>query len=168
VPESGVKLTEPRTVNTDLIEDFLGSGAIAQGPIPPNSWAFDKDFKGWGPTANADLAKQKLAEGGQPNGFKFTFDVNNSTRRVQISQLIQEQLRAVEMEMTILILESGPYGDRRPSLEYVSRLATWSGRRHDQQHVLALRDEGCEQLRVVLEPRRGQAVGYNPHQPGPG
>jgi peptide/nickel transport system substrate-binding protein len=54
--------------------------------------------------------------------------VNNSTQRVQISQLIQEQLRAVGMEMEILILEPGPYGDRRPSLEYVSRLATWSGR----------------------------------------
>jgi peptide/nickel transport system substrate-binding protein len=187
VPDSGVKLTELRTGNVELIDDFLvrdantikddpsftvsmlpglgylrvelnhskppfdnkalrqafaaavnrsaidkvvflGSGAIAQGPIPPNSWAYDKDFKGYGPTANQDLAKQKLAEGGQPNGFKFTFDVNNATQRVQISQLIQEQLRAVGMEMEILILEPGPYGDRRPSLEYVSRLATWSGR----------------------------------------
>ena len=187
VPESGVKLTELRTANADIIDDFLvrdantikddptfkvsmlpglgylrielnhskppfdnkalrqafaaavnrsaidkvvflGSGAIAQGPIPPNSWAFDKDLKGWGPTANPELAKQKLAEGGQPNGFKVTFDTNNSTQRVQISQLVQEQLRAVGIELEILILEPGPYGDRRPSLEYVSRIATWSGR----------------------------------------
>ena len=71
---------------------FQGSGAIAQGPIPPNNWAFDKELKGWGPVANVELAKQKLAEGGQPNGFKVTFDTNNSTQRVQISQLIQEQL----------------------------------------------------------------------------
>jgi peptide/nickel transport system substrate-binding protein len=187
VPESGVKLTELRTANADIIDDFLvrdantikddpgfevsmlsglgylrielnhskppfdnkalrqalaaavnrsaidkvaflGSGAIAQGPIPPNSWAFDKELKGWGPTANPELAKQKLAEGGQPNGFKVTFDTNNSTQRVQISQLVQEQLRAVGIELEILILEPGPYGSRRPSLEYVSRIATWSGR----------------------------------------
>jgi len=187
VPDSGVKLTELRTANVDVIDDFLvrdasalksdpnfdvsmipglgylrvelnhskppfdnkalrqafaaavnrtaidrvvfqGSGAIAQGPIPPNNWAFDKELKGWGPTANVELAKQKLAEGGQPNGFKVTFDTNNSTQRVQISQLIQEQLRAVGIELEILILEPGPYGARRPSLEYVSRIATWSGR----------------------------------------
>jgi peptide/nickel transport system substrate-binding protein len=187
VPESGVKLTELRTNNVEIIDDFLvrdantikddptfevsmlaglgylrvelnhskppfdnkalrqafaaavnrtaidkvvflGSGAIGQGPIPPNSWAYDKDLKGWGPTANPELAKQKLAEGGQPNGFKVTFDTNNSTQRVQLSQLVQEQLRAVGIELEILILEPGPYGDRRPSLEYVSRIATWSGR----------------------------------------
>lgn len=187
IPDSGVKLTELRTGNTDFIDDFLvrdantakadpnlevsmipglgylrvelnhskppfdnkalrqafaaavnrtaldrviflGSGAIAQGAIPPNSWAFDKDLKGWGPTANVELAKQKLAEGGQPNGFKFTFDTNTPTQRVQISQLVQEQLRQVGMEMEILILEPGPYAARRPSLEYISRLATWSGR----------------------------------------
>lgn len=187
VPDSGVKLTELRTGNSDFIDDFLvrdanslkndpsfevsmlpglgylrielnhskppfdntalrqafaaavnrtavdrvvflGSGAIAQGPIPPNSWAFDKEHRGWGPTANAELARQKLAEGGQPNGFKFTFDTNSPTQRVQVSQLIQEQLRQVGMELEILILEPGPYGARRPSLEYVSRLATWSGR----------------------------------------
>ncbi len=187
VPDSGVKLTELRTGNSDFIDDFLvrdantikgdqafevsmvpglgylrielnhgkppfdnkplrqafaaavnrsaidrvvflGSGAIAQGPIPPNSWAYDKELRGWGPAANPELAKQKLVEGGQSSGFKFTFDVNNATQRVQISQLVQEQLRQVGMEMEILILEPGPYGARRPSLEYVSRLATWSGR----------------------------------------
>lgn len=187
VPDSGVKLTELRTANTDFIDDFLvrdanalkndpnfevsmipglgylrielnhgkppfdnkalrqafaaavnrsaldrvvflGSGAVAQGPIPPNSWAYDKDLKGWGAVANAELAKQKLAEGGQPNGFKFTLDTNNPTQRVQISQLVQEQLRQVGMELEILILEPGPYGARRPSLEYVTRIATWSGR----------------------------------------
>src|SRR6266540_1225876 len=187
VPDSGVKLTELRTGNSDFIDDFLvrdantikgdqafevsmvpglgylrielnhgkppfdnkplrqafaaavnrsaidrvvflGSGAIAQGPIPPNSWAYDKELRGWGPPANPELAKQKLVEGGQSSGFKFTFDVNNATQRVQISQLVQEQLRQVGMEMEILILEPGPYGARRPSLEYVSRLATWSGR----------------------------------------
>jgi peptide/nickel transport system substrate-binding protein len=187
VPDSGVRVTELRTGNSDLIDDhlvrdanalksdpgfevsmtpglgylrielnhskppfdnkalrqafaaainrsaidkvvYLSSGAVAQGPIPPSSFAFDKELKGWGPVADIETAKKKLAEGGQPNGFKFTFDTNSPSQRVQISQLVQEQVRQAGMEMEILILEAGPYGARRPSLEYVSRLATWSGR----------------------------------------
>src|SRR5262249_20192485 len=45
---------------------WLNVGVPANGPIPPTSWAYDRNI----PPIKRDLAKvkAKLAEGGQPNG----------------------------------------------------------------------------------------------------
>ena len=55
---------------------WLGVGVPANGPISPSSWAYDDTIK----PVKRDLAKAKakLAEGGKPNGFSFTFTIDNT------------------------------------------------------------------------------------------
>src|SRR5262245_21020641 len=59
-----------------LAAAYFGIGQIAQGPIPPSSWAYDPSI----PHVQRDVAaaRQKLAEGGQPNGFKLVLQAQTS------------------------------------------------------------------------------------------
>src|SRR5204862_3780177 len=60
---------------------YLGVGVPANGPISPSSWAYDDTLK----AIPRDLAKAKalLGQGGQPNGFTFTFEIINKPFVVQ-------------------------------------------------------------------------------------
>src|SRR6266851_10157527 len=50
---------------------YLGVGVAANGPISPSSWAYDDTIK---PVKrDLDKAKTLMTQGGQPNGFSFTF-----------------------------------------------------------------------------------------------
>ena len=69
---------------------YLGVGVPANGPISPSSWAYDDTIK----SVKRDLAKAKamLAEGGQPNGFEFTFTIVNTPFGVQEAEVVKAQL----------------------------------------------------------------------------
>src|SRR4030081_1809760 len=69
---------------------YLGVGVPANGPISPSNWAYDDTIKPLG----RDLAKAKalLAQGGQPNGFSFTFEIINTPFGVQEAEVVKAQL----------------------------------------------------------------------------
>jgi peptide/nickel transport system substrate-binding protein len=100
-----------------LIDGVLyGLGSIATGPYPKESWAYDPDV----PAASHDPeeARRLLAEAGwtdsdgdgwvDRNGqpFQFTLLTNqgNEVRR-QVTELVQQQLRAVGIDVRIRIIE---------------------------------------------------------------
>jgi peptide/nickel transport system substrate-binding protein len=107
---------------------YFDTGAPAQGPIPPSSWAFSKDFKGWGNAADPATAKAKLQEGGQPDGFSFTYLVQNDPVLQQMATVIQEQLRQIGIDVKIEVNEQAAVIQRRAEGSFDGTESNWSGR----------------------------------------
>jgi len=78
------------------------------GPIPPPlKWAVDESQKFY--EYDLNKAKQKLTEGGQPNGFSFTLLTDTSSPISQkIAELWQSQLKKVGIDMKI---DSGDFNN---------------------------------------------------------
>ena len=95
---------------------LFGLGAVATGPYPQESWAYDPAVAAAGPDLAA--ARALLAEAGWEDhdgdgvldrgGQRFAFTVltnqGNETRR-QVAELVQQQLKALGVEVKIRIIE---------------------------------------------------------------
>jgi peptide/nickel transport system substrate-binding protein len=84
---------------------FFGHGEVCNGPFLPGTFAFNKDIKH---SHNPQKAKQILKELGYSQNNKLSFTVitnaNNDTR-VNAAQIIQHQLKKIDIDMKIKILE---------------------------------------------------------------
>jgi peptide/nickel transport system substrate-binding protein len=110
-----------------LTAAYFGVGQIAQGPIPPSSWAYDATV----PTVRRDVAaaKQKLAEGSQPNGFKLLLKAqSNSPLQEKITQLVQAQLGEVGIQVEIQTIEFGALLKAGEQGDFDALSLGWSGR----------------------------------------
>jgi peptide/nickel transport system substrate-binding protein len=100
-----------------LIDGVLyGLGAVATGPYPKESWAYDPTIHP--PPYDVEQAKRWLAEAGwvdrdrdgwldrEGQPFRFTLITNqgNEVRR-QVAELVQQQLKAVGIEVRLRIIE---------------------------------------------------------------
>jgi peptide/nickel transport system substrate-binding protein len=79
-------------------------GVPANGPISPASWAYDDTIK----PIQRDLAraKEKLAEGGMPNGFSFGMTTNNIPINVQEAEVIKAQLAEAGITMNVSLVDA--------------------------------------------------------------
>ena len=110
-----------------LAAAYFGIGQIAQGPIPPSSWAYDPSI----PHVQRDVAaaRQKLAEGGQPNGFKLVLKAqSNSPLQDKITQLIQAQLAEANIQVEIQTVEFGALLKVGEQGDFDAMSLGWSGR----------------------------------------
>ena len=94
---------------------LLGLGTPCTGPFPPESWAYNKDVKGY--PYNPKKAKEMLKEAGWtpgPDGvltkdgrkFEFTILVNQSNKqREMAAEIIQQDLAKVGVKVKITALE---------------------------------------------------------------
>src|SRR5262245_14299224 len=105
---------------------WLNVGVPSNGPIPPTSWAYDKDIA----PIKRDLArvKAKLAEGGKPGGFTFTVTTNNIPINVQEAEVMQAQLAEAGITMKIKLVDSATLlaDGNGKNFEMISY--QWSGR----------------------------------------
>ncbi len=106
---------------------FFALGAVAQGPIPPRSWAYEA-LPGYGNAPDPARARQKLAEGGQPGGFKFTLNILNTPLAQKQAQVVQDNLKRVGIEMEIALLEIGAWIEKRKAGQFDAAESLWSGR----------------------------------------
>ncbi len=72
-----------------------GRAVVAEGPIPPTSWAFDERFKGLG--YNLNRAKQLMAEAGHPNGFEMNLIMSDTEENRREVPLIIDQLKQINI-----------------------------------------------------------------------
>ena len=81
-----------------VFENNRVAGAL---PVPiPMEWAYDKNYKGY--TFDLSKAKEKLKEGGKPDGFEFTAWIGSgSSVTRQLYDLMQVQLAKVGIKMKI-------------------------------------------------------------------
>ncbi len=76
-----------------------GQGMISDGPTPPGLWWYDPDLKSY--PHDPARAKALLAEAGHPNGFEYVLSTPQVSVFQQINQLLQEQLDAVGIKLTL-------------------------------------------------------------------
>jgi peptide/nickel transport system substrate-binding protein len=102
-----------KTIDRQLMTDVIlfGYGTpINGGPIAAWSWAY-ADLHTY-PAPDIEGAKQLLAEAGYPDGFAFTIGAGaNYAAQVQAAEMVQEQLRQINVEATVAPQEWGTYID---------------------------------------------------------
>lgn len=106
----------------------FGHGTVVQGFIPNGHPFFDPNFQPFPPKGDEKMAKQKLAEGGMPNGFEFVIDTYDTGAYPRLSQAIQAQLQKVGIRTTIRQQDSPTGTQRILSLDMDTVLSQWSGR----------------------------------------
>jgi peptide/nickel transport system substrate-binding protein len=107
---------------------YFGIGQIAAGPIPPGLTNF---FDSSVPYVKRDLAaaKQKLSEGGQPNGFSMVLKAQSgSPVQDKITQLVQAQLGEIGIQVQIQTVEFGALLNAGDQGDFDALSLGWSGR----------------------------------------
>ncbi len=113
-------------IETIVKRIYLGVGVPANGPISPASWAYDSAI----PFRKRDVAKakQKLTEGGKPQGFKFSFEANNVPVDLQVLQVVKAQLAEIGIDMDIQLVNTAKQIADTVAKNYEATSAQWSGR----------------------------------------
>jgi peptide/nickel transport system substrate-binding protein len=100
-------------LNTKQFADdsLLGLGKPGNGPIAPDSWAYDKDLQ---PIPyNVDAAKQLIAQSGMPAGTKIRFTVNQgNVLREDWLTFTQQGLKAIGIDVVPEAIEYATLTDR--------------------------------------------------------
>lgn len=128
-------------INKQAMVDNLyqGMAQSAVNPIPPTMWSYHEGIVGY--HYDPDLAKQLLAEGGYPEGFKATLWAMPVPRPympqpLKIAQAIQADLQAVGIQAKIVTYEWGTYLDKVQRGQHDMALLGWTGDNGDPDNFL--------------------------------
>lgn len=113
-------------VDMESIATIVNNRAFqrAAGPLSPGVWAFNENISPY--EYDVEKAKKLLADAGYPNGFKTSILINDNPQRIQIANLIAEQLKSVNIDVEVKILEWGEYLDRTANGEHDMFILGWS------------------------------------------
>ena len=102
-PFDNLKLRQAfaHAIDRDRLNEITmrGQGTISNGPTPPGLWWYDPNLKSY--PHDPARAKTLLAEAGHPNGFSYVLSTPQVSVFQQINQLLQEQLGAVGIKVTL-------------------------------------------------------------------
>lgn len=136
-PLNDVKVRQAINLAIDkeaIIKTVLnGAGQVANAPIAPQVFGYNKDLKGY--EYNKEKAKALLKEAGKEN-LKTTIWTNDSAVRVQIAQIVQAQLKEVGIDAKIETLEWGAYLDRTSKGEHDMYILGWTTVTGDADYAL--------------------------------
>jgi peptide/nickel transport system substrate-binding protein len=122
-----------------IVRDVLkGTGAVSAGPVLPNTWGADPGLKAY--PYDPERAKKLLAEAGYPNGFTTTLWVPESGSGMQspvaMSTVIQSNLRAVGVNVTLQTMEWGAFLAKLRSKEQDLFALSWMAGAEDPDLVI--------------------------------
>jgi peptide/nickel transport system substrate-binding protein len=105
---------------------YLGVGVPANGPISPSSWAYDDSIK----PVQRDLQKARslLAQGGQPNGYTFDFEVVNVPLNIQEAEVVKAQLAEAGITVNVVPVDGSRQLADGNAKTYQMTTYNWSGR----------------------------------------
>jgi peptide/nickel transport system substrate-binding protein len=104
-----------------------GVGTVANGPIPPSSWAYDPNFVPY--TYDIAKAKALLAQAGYPNGVSFTMLIASGSPLIaQEAQFIQAELQPAGIKVAIKQLTAAAELNQAEADNYQAAMFFWSGR----------------------------------------
>lgn len=111
--------------------------APANGPFPTGMLASDAGPNARIPERNLDLARQKLREGGQPNGFEFTMKTAPGRIQQQVVQVIQSMAGEAGIRVNLEIVEFGALLSQLSSRRFQAIQIGWSGRPDPDGNIYA-------------------------------
>jgi len=127
-------------VNKDaIVRDVLkGTGTLSKGPVLPGTWGADPALKAY--PYDPEKAKKLLAEAGYPNGFSATMWVPESGSGMQapvaMSTVMQSNLKAVGVNVTLQTMEWGAYLTKLRSKEQDLFALSWMAGTEDPDMVM--------------------------------
>jgi len=127
-------------VNKDaIVRDVLkGTGSLSKGPVLPSTWGADAALKAY--PYDPQRAKKLLAEAGYPNGFTTTLWVPESGSGMQapvaMSTVMQSNLKAVGVNVTLQTMEWGAYLTKLRSKEQELFALSWMAGTEDPDMVM--------------------------------
>ena len=101
-----------------------GRGVVAEGPIPPTSWAYDERFRGLG--FNLNRAKQLMAEAGHASGFEMNYLITAGEEAQREVALIIDQLKQINVNVKVTAVEFPTLLDRLLKTNYDVLRVGWT------------------------------------------
>lgn len=101
-----------------------GRGVMAEGPIPPTSWAFDERFKGLG--FNLTRAKQLMAEAGQAGGFDMNLLISDTEENRREVVLMIDMLKQININVKVISVDFPTLLDRLLKANYDVLRVGWT------------------------------------------
>jgi peptide/nickel transport system substrate-binding protein len=101
-------------------------GSVAQGPIPPPSWAYKKGFAPY--SYNINNAKKELALAGVSHVAFTLLITSGSPLNTQEAQFIQSELQPAGITVNIVQSTAASYADATQNHKFQAALMLWSGR----------------------------------------
>jgi len=127
-------------VNKDaIVRDVLkGTGSLSVGPVLPKTWGADGGLKPY--PYEPERARKLLAEAGYPGGFTTTLWVPESGSGMQspvaMSTVIQSNLKAVGVNVSLQTMEWGAYLAKLRSKEQELFALSWMAGNEDPDMVM--------------------------------
>ncbi len=112
-------------VDTDPIVDqvYEGQASRASGPISELVWGANPDLEPY--EYDPDKAQELLEEAGYEDGFSATIYTNDESQRIQVAELVQDNLRDLNIDISVDVLEWGDYLERTGAGEHDMFILGW-------------------------------------------
>ena len=122
-----------------IVRDVLkGTGTLSAGPVLPKTWGADAGLKPY--PYDPARARKLLAEAGYPNGFTTTLWTPESGSGMQssvaMSTVIQSNLKAVGVNVTLQTMEWGAYLAKLRTKEQELFALSWMAGNEDPDLVM--------------------------------
>jgi peptide/nickel transport system substrate-binding protein len=89
------------------------------------------------PERNLDLVRQKLKDGGMPNGFSFTLKIPPTRVSQQVAQIIQSMAADGGIKVNIELVEFGTLLSQLDTHKFEAVMLGWSGRPDPDGNIYA-------------------------------
>ncbi|WP_129600378.1 glutathione ABC transporter substrate-binding protein [Anaerophilus nitritogenes] len=102
---------------------YKGVGAPSKGPLGPNVWASNQNLTPY--EFNVEKAKKLMAEAGYADGFKTNIWTNDNQQRMDIAEIVQNQLKAINIDAEVKVVEWGAFLDGTTAGEHDIFILGW-------------------------------------------
>lgn len=103
---------------------YHGAGNKAVGPLGPNVTFANQDLEGY--EYDPEKAKALLEEAGYPDGFDITIWTNENQQRMDIAEVLQNQLKEVGINASAEVMEWGTYLTNTAAGEHDMFILGWT------------------------------------------
>ena len=108
----------------DIVEAvLLGGGRVASSPIAPKVFGYSPEAKRY--VQDIDRARALMAEAGLEEGFSTTLWTNDNPIRIQKAQILQAQMRQINIDVSIEVVEWGAFLDGTSRGDHEMFLLGW-------------------------------------------